>query len=165
MSLPWARRYEKGRDGVSTDMDSGFLSQSQHGRVGTDGGWSALHICGAIANMHIYFQPPPLFHTVVMLVVPVGGGRTDSALNSATTYKRAATIRSPFVISVSPWRKLVTTATTTAGSATPATMSSAATVATSAASAATARSATTTAWTSSATWPSVAAGTIPATIG
>ncbi len=28
---------------------------------------------GVIANMHIYFQPATLFHTLVMLVVLVGG--------------------------------------------------------------------------------------------
>ena len=30
-------------------------------------------IAGVIANMHIYFQPATLFHTLVMLVLLVGG--------------------------------------------------------------------------------------------
>lgn len=30
-------------------------------------------LAGVIANMHIYFQPTTLFHTIVMLVLLVGG--------------------------------------------------------------------------------------------
>ena len=30
-------------------------------------------LAGVIANMHIYFQPATLFHTIVMLVLLVGG--------------------------------------------------------------------------------------------
>jgi hypothetical protein len=30
-------------------------------------------VAGVIANMHIYFQPASLFHTIVMLVLLVGG--------------------------------------------------------------------------------------------
>jgi len=30
-------------------------------------------LAGVIANMHIYFQPATLFHTIVMLVLVVGG--------------------------------------------------------------------------------------------
>jgi hypothetical protein len=30
-------------------------------------------LAGVIANMHIYFQPATLFHTLVMLVLLVGG--------------------------------------------------------------------------------------------
>jgi len=30
-------------------------------------------LAGVIANMHIYFQPTSLFHTIVMLVLLVGG--------------------------------------------------------------------------------------------
>jgi hypothetical protein len=30
-------------------------------------------VAGVIANMHIYFQPATLFHTLVMLVLLVGG--------------------------------------------------------------------------------------------
>lgn len=43
------------------------------------GGWiltagGALFIlAGVIANLHIYFQPTSLFHTIVMLVLVVGG--------------------------------------------------------------------------------------------
>jgi hypothetical protein len=37
-------------------------------------GCGALFIlAGVIANMHIYFQPATLFHTIVMLVLLVGG--------------------------------------------------------------------------------------------
>ena len=37
-------------------------------------GAGALFIlAGVIANMHIYFQPATLFHTIVMLVLLVGG--------------------------------------------------------------------------------------------
>jgi hypothetical protein len=43
------------------------------------GGWiltagGALFIfAGVIANLHIYFQPTSLFHTIVMLILVVGG--------------------------------------------------------------------------------------------
>ncbi len=43
------------------------------------GGWiltaaGALFIfAGVIANLHIYFQPTSLFHTVIMLILVVGG--------------------------------------------------------------------------------------------
>ena len=30
-------------------------------------------VAGVIANMHIYFQPATLFHTLIMLVLLVGG--------------------------------------------------------------------------------------------
>ncbi len=30
-------------------------------------------LAGVIANMHVYFQPATLFHTIVMLVLLVGG--------------------------------------------------------------------------------------------
>ena len=30
-------------------------------------------VAGVIANMHIYFQPATLFHTLVMLILLVGG--------------------------------------------------------------------------------------------
>jgi uncharacterized membrane protein HdeD (DUF308 family) len=30
-------------------------------------------LAGVLANMHIYFQPATLFHTLVMLVLLVGG--------------------------------------------------------------------------------------------
>jgi len=30
-------------------------------------------LAGVIANMHIYFQPATLFHTLVMLILLVGG--------------------------------------------------------------------------------------------
>ena len=32
-----------------------------------------LILTGVIANLHIYFQPTTLFHTMVMLVLIVGG--------------------------------------------------------------------------------------------
>jgi hypothetical protein len=43
------------------------------------GGWiltagGALFIlAGVIANLHIYFQPTSLFHTIIMLILVVGG--------------------------------------------------------------------------------------------
>ena len=43
------------------------------------GGWiltagGALFIfAGVIANLHIYFQPASLFHTIIMLILAVGG--------------------------------------------------------------------------------------------
>ena len=49
-----------------------FRGRSTVGWVLTVAG--ALFIfAGVIANMHIYFQPATLFHTLVMLVVLVGG--------------------------------------------------------------------------------------------
>lgn len=49
-----------------------FNGRSTIGWVLTVAG--ALFIfAGVIANMHIYFQPATLFHTLVMLVVLVGG--------------------------------------------------------------------------------------------
>jgi hypothetical protein len=40
-------------------------------------------LAGVIANMHIYFQPATLFHTLVMLVLLVGGlGMIARALRS-----------------------------------------------------------------------------------
>jgi len=49
-----------------------FKGRSTVGWVLTVAG--ALFIfAGVIANMHIYFQPATLFHTLVMLVVLVGG--------------------------------------------------------------------------------------------
>jgi len=49
-----------------------FKGRSAVGWVLTVAG--ALFIfAGVIANMHIYFQPATLFHTLVMLVVLVGG--------------------------------------------------------------------------------------------
>ena len=49
-----------------------FSGRSTIGWVLTVAG--ALFIfAGVIANMHIYFQPATLFHTLVMLVVLVGG--------------------------------------------------------------------------------------------
>jgi hypothetical protein len=49
-----------------------FSGRSTVGWVLTVAG--ALFIfAGVIANMHIYFQPATLFHTLVMLVVLVGG--------------------------------------------------------------------------------------------
>ncbi len=49
-----------------------FRGRSTVGWVLTAAG--ALFIfAGVIANMHIYFQPATLFHTLVMLVVLVGG--------------------------------------------------------------------------------------------
>jgi hypothetical protein len=49
-----------------------FSGRSTVGWVLTVAG--ALFIfTGVIANMHIYFQPATLFHTLVMLVVLVGG--------------------------------------------------------------------------------------------
>ena len=36
-------------------------------------GGALFIFAGVIANMHIYFQPTTLFHTVVMLVLLVGG--------------------------------------------------------------------------------------------
>ncbi len=49
-----------------------FSGRSSVGWVLTVAG--ALFIfTGVIANMHIYFQPATLFHTLVMLVVLVGG--------------------------------------------------------------------------------------------
>jgi len=49
-----------------------FRGRSTVGWVLTVAG--ALFIfAGVIANMHIYFQPATLFHTLVMLIVLVGG--------------------------------------------------------------------------------------------
>ena len=49
-----------------------FKGRSTVGWVLTVAG--ALFIfAGVIANMHIYFQPATLFHTLVMLIVLVGG--------------------------------------------------------------------------------------------
>jgi hypothetical protein len=49
-----------------------FSGRSTVGWVLTVAG--ALFIfAGVIANMHIYFQPATLFHTLVMLIVLVGG--------------------------------------------------------------------------------------------
>ena len=36
-------------------------------------GGALFILAGVIANMHIYFQPATLFHTIVMLVLLVGG--------------------------------------------------------------------------------------------
>ena len=36
-------------------------------------GGALFIVTGVIANMHIYFQPASLFHTIVMLVLLVGG--------------------------------------------------------------------------------------------
>ena len=36
-------------------------------------GGAIFIVAGVIANMHIYFQPTTLFHTLVMLILLVGG--------------------------------------------------------------------------------------------
>ncbi len=37
------------------------------------GGGALFILAGVLANLHIYFQPATLFHTIVMLVLLVGG--------------------------------------------------------------------------------------------
>ena len=49
-----------------------FSGRSTVGWVLTVAG-ALFILAGVIANMHIYFQPATLFHTLVMLVVLVGG--------------------------------------------------------------------------------------------
>jgi hypothetical protein len=47
-------------------------SRSLAGKVLTFAG-ALFILAGVIANLHIYFQPATLFHTIVMLVLVVGG--------------------------------------------------------------------------------------------
>lgn len=49
-----------------------FNGRSKIGWLLTAGG-ALFILAGVIANMHIYFQPATLFHTLIMLILLVGG--------------------------------------------------------------------------------------------
>ena len=73
------RRRQYFRHHPDSDADRNrfaVLERPRHcrGWILTAGGALFFILAGVIANLHIYFQPTSLFHTIVMLILKVVGG-------------------------------------------------------------------------------------------